>query len=114
MLSAAFGPQPVTAGMTGEMGAAGASATTVNDRVVYAKVAPSAWPLEKQKASSVAAPAVAEPATTRRPVQAPEEATGSWTDPRRRLPLANVTRATRGPATPAGFGGHGVTEATVM
>jgi hypothetical protein len=48
----------------GTMGATGATPTTVNGRAVYANVAPSASTLEKQKASRLAAPTVAEGPTT--------------------------------------------------
>jgi hypothetical protein len=81
---------------------------------MYASVAPSASTLEKQNASTFADPAVADEATTRWPLQAPEEATDNCANPSRALPRLSVTRTMRGPATAAGLGGHGVTDETVI
>jgi hypothetical protein len=68
---------PVTDGAAGTIGATGATAITLNVRAVYARVAPSASTLEKQKASRLAAPAVADDTTTRWPLHAPEEPTAN-------------------------------------
>jgi hypothetical protein len=87
---------------------------TVKDLGWYASVVPSACGLEKQKAASVAAPGLAEAATTSLPLQAPEARTDRATDPSPRPFRERLTRTIGGPCTPGGSGGHGVIDDTVI